>query len=109
MVYNSAYTILIVAIGLIIIGIVMLTGRGSFLIAGYNSMLKEEKEKYDKKALTQFTGKLQIVLGLCFTIVFFGKYFAVSWLVTLGIALALVFAGFAMIYANTSKRIKKQS
>lgn len=46
-------------IGLLIIAmaIVLLTGRGAFLIAGYNTLSKEEKEKYDSRALCCFMGK----------------------------------------------------
>lgn len=29
---------------------VLLSGRGGFLIAGYNTASKEEKEKYDEKS-----------------------------------------------------------
>lgn len=34
----------------------MLSGRGSFLVAGYNTMSEEEKKKYNGKRTTQAVG-----------------------------------------------------
>ena len=43
-----------------VLGIYLSTGRGTFLIAGYNTMPKEEKEKYDAVALCKFMGKMML-------------------------------------------------
>lgn len=45
-----------------IMSVVLLTGHGSFLIAGYNTMKKEEKEKYNEKKLCRGTGILMLLL-----------------------------------------------
>ncbi|MDK2966743.1 DUF3784 domain-containing protein [Lacrimispora sp.] len=37
----------IIFILLLVLSAVLLTGRGSFLIAGYNTSSQEEKEKYN--------------------------------------------------------------
>lgn len=37
---------------LLLCGIIFAFGKGGFLIAGYNTASKEEKEKYNKKRLT---------------------------------------------------------
>lgn len=37
-------------------GIALLLGKGSWLISGYNTASKEEKEKYDKNKLCRATG-----------------------------------------------------
>ena len=39
-----------------VLSIVLLSGRGAFLIAGYNTSSKEEKAKYNKKKLCRVTG-----------------------------------------------------
>lgn len=39
---------------LVILGIVFSKGKGSSLIAGYNTAGPEEKKKYDEKALCRF-------------------------------------------------------
>lgn len=36
---------------LIVLGIIIRFGKASFLIAGYNTSSKDEKEKYDEDAL----------------------------------------------------------
>ncbi len=57
-----------VAAFLVIMGIVLLTGHGSFLIAGYNTMKPEEQTKYDKKKLCRGTGIfVLIVAAICVT------------------------------------------
>ena len=42
---------------LIAMSIVLLMGKGEWLIAGYNTLGKEEKAKYDSVALCKFFGK----------------------------------------------------
>ncbi len=41
---------------LAVLSIVLLMGKGSFLIAGYNTASKQEKEKYDVKKLCRVVG-----------------------------------------------------
>lgn len=41
---------------LAVLSIVLLMGKGSFLIAGYNVTCKQEKEKYDVKKLCRVMG-----------------------------------------------------
>lgn len=42
----------IIAGVLILLGVLFLNGKGSFLIAGYNTASKAEKEKMDEKKLS---------------------------------------------------------
>ncbi|MCL2699146.1 MAG: DUF3784 domain-containing protein, partial [Defluviitaleaceae bacterium] len=58
--------ILPAAIGgmLIIISLILLTGRGASLISGYNTMPKEKKAKYNAPALCKFTGKIVMPIGI---------------------------------------------
>jgi hypothetical protein len=41
---------------LVTLSIILLMGKGSFLIAGYNTASKEEKEKYNVKRLCRIMG-----------------------------------------------------
>lgn len=41
---------------LLAMSIVLLSGRGAWLIAGYNTASKAEKDKYDAKKLSRITG-----------------------------------------------------
>jgi hypothetical protein len=53
----------------IILGVVFSLGKGAFLISGYNMLSKEEKAKYDEKALCKFIGKSMFAIAFS---VFYG-------------------------------------
>ena len=99
------------AVGLLIIimAIVLLTGRGAWMIAGYNTMPKEKKEKYDEAALCKFIGKITLPIGIA-TPMLLAIELKPEWSVY-GIVgfIALVFGIvlFALIYLNTGNRFKK--
>ena len=89
----------------IILGIVFLSGRGSSLIAGYNTMPKEKKGKYDAKALCKFTGVICMLIGiLVFGLAIESIASWYTWFSTIAVIAILVFA---VIYANTGNRFKK--
>jgi len=53
---------------LLVLSIYLLTGRGGWLIAGYNTSSKEEQQKYDEKKLCRVSGAglliITILLGV---------------------------------------------
>ena len=49
----------------VVMGISLLAGRGAWLIAGYNTMPKKERERYDERALCRFMGKLMLYCAAC--------------------------------------------
>ena len=51
-------------IPILIISIYLISGRGSNLIAGYNTADKEKKEKYDAKKLCRVVGIGMLVISL---------------------------------------------
>ena len=55
--------LIIVAAILLIMGIIILIGKGDNLIAGYNTASKEEKEQYNIKRLRGLIGGILIVLA----------------------------------------------
>ena len=97
------------AIGLMIIimSIFLLMGRGSFLLAGFNTMSKNEKEKYDVPKLCKFMGVILLFVGVLVILVGI-EYLLQFWWFWL--IWGIVFVGlmaFAIIYANTGNRFKK--
>ena len=48
---------------LLIMGIVILVGKGDNLMAGYNTASKKEREEYDVKRLRYLVGGLLIILA----------------------------------------------
>jgi drug/metabolite transporter (DMT)-like permease len=59
---------IILAVLFAVLGIIFLCGKGSFLIAGYNTASDEEKAKYDEKRLhlcfSIFCFALSITIGI---------------------------------------------
>ena len=47
-----------------VLSIILLSGRGSWLIAGYNTMSKEQQNKYDRKKLTRATAMILIIASI---------------------------------------------
>ena len=92
----------------------MLTGRGSFLIAGYNTMSKKEKEKYNSVDLCKFIGKFIIIIGVS-TILFaigliVGAMYSglLLWItIILYFVIVIGFSIFAVVYCNTGNRFRK--
>ena len=93
---------------IIILSIILLMGRGSFLIAGYNTMPKEEKEKYNTPALCKFIGKIFLVLGL--VVISWGFINLVpnnAWLWAISVVAFIGLIIFAIVYTNTGNRFRK--
>ncbi len=92
---------------LVLLGIIFLKGKGSFLIAGYNTASKAEKEKIDEKKLCTCVGMLMFALAGCFFIVMLSDIFHKMWILWLGLGLVFAVSIGGIIYINTGDRIKK--
>ncbi len=90
------------------LGVAFSLGRGAFLIAGYNTAPKEEKAKYDERALCRFMGKLMFTLAACQGVMALGGLMDRMWLFGVGLAAFLVAVLACVIYANTGNRFKKR-
>lgn len=96
-------------LGLVVIALaaVLLSGRGAFLIAGYNTASKKEKEKYNEKALCRFIGGILLPIGLGLPAVALGSIYRIQWISSAFFILVIALVAFALVYSNTSKRLKK--
>jgi len=114
MVITGLCGLLITALGFYM----MITGRGSFLIAGFNTMPKEQKEKYDSNAMSKFIGRIVLVpVGILTVLFALGLTFGVRgseiipWLLWFTIiaytVIVTVISIFAVIYFNTGNRFRK--
>jgi preprotein translocase subunit SecG len=99
-------TLCVVAL-FIVLGVLFTNGKGALLIAGYNTMAKEEQEKYDKPALCRFMGKM--MFALAFSMVFWAlsELYQKPFLFTVGLVLFFCVIIFMLIYLNTNNRFKK--
>jgi len=102
--------LLITNIVIWLVNIILLTGRGSFLIAGFNTKPKAEKAKYNRKALSRFMGLIFLSISIGITILTVGAYRDaqwVDWFVWVFVAVVVVMVLFAVIYANTKNRFRR--
>ena len=98
----------VIGLSLIVMSIFLLIGKASFLIAGYNTMSKEEKSKYDGIALSKFIGEILLPIGILCPGTAVAAIFNISWFPALFIAVTLSLSTFAVIYCNTGNRFRKQ-
>ena len=82
-----------------IMAIFLLMGKGSFLIAGYNTASESEKARYDEKKLCRVmgVGMMLIAFGLLAT-AFFKMIGVVIMLITIALALVVMFVGSGHCY-----------
>ena len=95
------------AIALIILGYLIKYKKWSFLIAGYNTSSKEEKEKYDEDALCRAIGNLLFLLGGITFLSSLGSLFKISWVINFSWALFSLITIAFVIYANVGNKFKK--
>ncbi len=97
--------ILLLLIGL---GIVLRSGRGAFLISGYNMLSQEQKAKYDEKGLCRFVGNMLFVIALIIIFAVIGGIYEITWLVFLSTVAIFGYTIGCLIYANTNNRFKRK-
>ncbi len=71
---------IIIGIGLLFIalGFVITVDNAKYLLAGYNTMSKEQQEKVDLKTYISYLNKFQIILGISFIVLGSGIYFIIG-------------------------------
>lgn len=100
----------VVCFPMLIIGILMYGGKAGFLLAGYDTMSREEKAKWDEKRLLRFSGKCIIVLsilpiGMELLILVglpFGPVYGIGWTAYVLLIVWMI------VYMNTKKRFRKK-
>ena len=92
----------------ILIGIMLSLGKWSFLIAGFNTMSKEEKETYDVISLCKFTAKIMFMIAFSISLFILSDVLMMDILLNIGVAIVIITAIFAVIYSNTGNRFKKK-
>ena len=93
----------------ILLGTMLSLGKWSFLIAGFNTMSKEEKENYDVLSLCKFMGKFMFMISFCISLFVLSDILMMKILFNIGITLFIVAIIFVIIYANTGNRFEKKT
>lgn len=98
------------AIFLIFLGIIIRIFKLSFLIAGYNTASKKEKEKYNENALIKAISNLLIFSSLILILGYILSLFfrsAAELIQILTWIAYVIYILFALVHINTSSKIKK--
>jgi hypothetical protein len=96
----------VLSIILILLGTYLMTGRGWFLLAGYNTMPKNKKEQYDTVALCKFIGKIVLLVGVL--TFFLGIESIEKWFTWAYIVIVICLCIFSAVYCNRKgNRFKK--
>ena len=75
---------------LLVISIVLLTGHGSGLIAGYNTATKEEQDRHDKKKMCRVMGMgMSVIVLLILIMGIFKNVLPAGFVIVLPITIAL--------------------
>lgn len=105
---NADFLILFATIILFLaLSLYLLQGKGGFLIAGYNTLPKEEKEKYDEAALCKAMGK--VMLSVTGSLLFYvlGEVLGKDWPFITGTIVMIAAILIGVIYINRGNRYRK--
>jgi len=72
-----------------IIGIVQLSGRGAWFVAGYNTMTQEEKAQYDPKAIARGSAVIMFGIAAFIALISFDEAYLVAALLVLVMGIVL--------------------
>ena len=97
-------TLIIVAAIFVIMGVIILIGKGDNLIAGYNTASKEERAKYHIKRLRGLIGGLLIVLAPMLFLLLGETIATTGSFVALTVILCII----VVILANTWAKKKRE-
>ncbi len=73
---------------LVIFSLILFAGKGSFLIAGYNTMNRKKKQKYNEKRLCRVVGAGMGILAIIIGVATFYRFklpSSISWIIPWGI------------------------
>ena len=95
------WVIWVVGIILAIFSIILLTGHGANLIAGYNTASKEKKDKYNAKRLSRVFGSgIAVITGLVFVMGIFENVLPASF-AAISLIIVMIDIVIMLVIANT--------
>ena len=95
---------IIAALLFLILGIVFACGKGTFLIAGYNTLPEEKKARYDARTILRDMSRMMFSCVGCMVVGILGSIVDAPWLVVLGIVLTVLVIAFFLIRINRESK-----
>ncbi|MCM1300807.1 MAG: DUF3784 domain-containing protein [Alistipes senegalensis] len=105
---NGFWWELLIPATFIVLGCVFLSGRGAWLIAGYNTLPPSKRKKYDRRALCRFTGKMMFYVAGCLALMFIGDRLSSKALFVISMVSLFIGVVFMVGYANTGHRFERK-
>ena len=99
----------LIPIGLFLLGLYLYSGRGAFLIAGYNTLPKAEQEKYDKKVLTRSVGIYLFAAAVLTAITLYFGFNGKDNVAMIGTVGMILLTIVWIVYVRTNKKIKPKN
>lgn len=99
---------ILMAMLMLMLGYLVKYQQWSWLIAGYNTSTKQEKEKYDQAALCNGVGNFLFILAGLLFIAALGDFMDTAWVVAMGWILFTAAVAVFLVYANTGGRFKSR-
>ena len=95
---------IIAALLFLVLGIVFACGKGTFLIAGYNTLPEEKKARYDARRILKSMSRMMFSCVGCMAVGTLGSIADAPWLVVLGIVLTVPVIAFFLIRINRESK-----
>lgn len=95
---------IIAALLFLILGIVFACGKGTFLIAGYNTLPEEKKARYDARKILRDMSRMMFSCVGCMVVGILGSIVDAPWLAALGIVLTAPVIVFFLIRINRESK-----
>lgn len=95
---------IIAALLFLILGIVFACGKGTFLIAGYNTLPEEKKARYDARTILRDMSRMMFSCVGCMAVGILGSIVDAPWLVVLGVVLTVLVIVFFLIRINRESK-----
>lgn len=95
---------IIAALLFLVLGIVFACGKGTFLIAGYNTLQEEKKARYDARRILKSMSRMMFSCVGCMAVGILGSIVDAPWLVVLGIVLTVLVIVFFLIRINRESK-----
>lgn len=95
---------IIAALLFLVLGIVFACGKGTFLIAGYNTLPEEKKARYDARTILRDMSRMMFSCVGCMAVGILGSIADAPWLAALGIVLTAPVIVFFLIRINRESK-----
>lgn len=99
---------IIISLTFVILGFVLRSGKGEWLLSGYNMLSEKEKNEYNRLAVCRFTGNLTISFAIIFFLMSICNSYLKSSYKSILVMILMALSVIVVIYANTGNRFRKK-